>query len=310
MIFIVIIIVILVLLLILFRRSKRFYFDNVVMLNGSIGSGKTSTGVKIAFNSINKAHSIWWRKKYIYSKIFKFKYNKYALQELEEEPLLYSNIPLKHRLYTPLTTDILKRQKRCHYKSVIFIDESSLLATSLDYKDKELSESLTLFLKLVRHSLHGSYRNLLGSYPNLIITTQSKNDNHFAFDRTLNQVLYIFKSINIPFFKVVWARDLLLIDSVLNNFDDDIKQSFSIRWFLVPKSIFKKYNSYCYSFLSDQFEKIGSPKTITNLHKRFEIPTFHSWREILLSNNEYHNYLKSKQKEKEKNIESDVIKGE
>lgn len=299
MVLLIIIIIVIVFILFLFRRSKKFYFDNVVMLNGSIGSGKTSTGVKIAFNSINKAHSIWWRKKYIYSKIFKFKYSPMALKELDEEPLLYSNIPLKHKYYTPLTTDILQRSSRCHYKSVIFIDESSLLATSLDYKDKELSESLTLFLKLVRHSLHGSYRNLLGSYPNLIITTQSKNDNHFAFDRTLNQVLYIFKSISIPFFKVVWARDLLLIDSVLNNFDDDIKQSFSIRWFLVPKSIFKRYNSYCYSFLSDDFTCIGSPKVVKNLYKRFEIPTFHNWREILISNNEYHNYLKSKEKKED-----------
>lgn len=279
--FIIIIIIAIVILFIVLKKSKKFTFDNVVMINGCIGGGKSLLSVKIAINSINKAHGIWWRRKYIWSKIFRNIKN-------EEEPLLYSNIPVKSKYYTPLDNDILLRKKRMHYKSVILIDESSLLATSLDYKDKELSESLSLFLKLVRHSLKGTYKNIFGTYPNVIINTQSKNDNHYAFDRTLNQVLYITKSITIPFFKVIWCRDLLLIDSVINDFDDDIKESISTRWFLIPKKYFRKYNSYAYEFLTrdknivNQVEEYKNVK-INNIEK-FYIPSFHNWKEINDSN--------------------------
>lgn len=256
-------------------------FDSILMINGQVGGGKSLLSVKVACNSINKAHAIWWRRKNIWSKIFRSMKN-------EEEPLLYSNIPVKSRFYVPLTNDIILRKKRCHYKSVILIDESSLLATSLDYKDKDLSEELSLFLKLVRHSLKGSYRNLLGSYPNLIINTQSKNDNHYAFDRCINQVLYITKTKTIPFFKIVWVRDMLLIDSVVNEMEDDIKESLSSRWFLISKKYFKKYDSFAYDFLTRDKEKVEQIEeyqnvTIKNIEK-FYIPSFHNWKEISNSN--------------------------
>ena len=245
--FIFILIIILVVLFFIFKRSKKLSMDSVVMINGCIGSGKSLLSVKIACSSINKAHGIWWRRKYIYSKVFK-------KMKDDEEPLLYSNIPVRSKFYVPLDNDILLRRKRMNYHSVLLIDESSLLATSLDYKNRDLSEDLSLFLKLVRHSVRGSYRNIWGTYPNVIVNTQSKNDNHYAFDRTINQVLFLTKSINIPFFKVVWCRDLLLIDSVVNDFDDDIKESLATRWYLIPKISF---NEILFSFISCQLWNEG-----------------------------------------------------
>lgn len=283
MVFIIICIVLVVVLFVLYKRSKKYLFDNCVMINGNVGGGKSLLSVKIAINAINKAHAIWYRRTHWYSKLF-------SIMKNEEEPLLYSNIPIYYnrkknilfKWYRPLLPEHLSRKKRFNFRSVILIDESSLVATSLDYKDKELSEDLSIWLKLIRHELHGTYRNLFGTYPNLIINTQSKNDNHFAFDRCLNQVLYIFKNINIPFFRLVYVRDLLLIDSVENEFKDDIKEDLSVRWFLVPKKYYNRYNSYAYSFLSDDFE-------LKNLHykpkkNRFIISTFHNWREITKSN--------------------------
>ena len=279
--FIVILIVILIVLFIIFRRSKKMSFDSIVMINGCVGSGKSLLSVKIACSSINKAHGIWWRRTHIYSKIFRKMKN-------EEEPLLYSNIPVKSKFYVPLDNDILRRKKRMNYHSVMLIDESSLIATSLDYKDKDLSEDLSLFLKLVRHSVRGSYRNLLGSYPNVVINTQSKNDNHYAFDRCINQVLFLTKSMNIPFFKVVWCRDLLLIDSVQNEFDDDIKESLATRWYLIPKKFFKKYDSFAYEFLTRDKEVVNQIEDYKNVIikgiEKFYIPSFHNWKEITSSN--------------------------
>ena len=275
--FIFILIVILIILFFIFKRSKKLSMDSVVMINGCIGSGKSLLSVKIACSSINKAHGIWWRRKFIYSKVFKY-------MKDEEEPLLYSNIPIKNKFYVPLDNNILLRRKRMNYHSVLLIDESSLVATSLDYKNKDLSEDLSLFLKLVRHSLRGSYRNIWGTYPNVIVNTQSKNDNHYAFDRTINQVLFLTKSINIPFFKVVWCRDLLLIDSVVNDFEDDIKESLATRWYLIPKKYFKKYDSFAYEFLTRDRERVEQKEEYINVNVRevekFFIPTFHSWHEI------------------------------
>lgn len=245
------------------------------MINGAVGSGKTSTGVSFAINGHKFAHKKWWFRYHIYSK-----FNKKFLKE--EEPLLYSNIPLEYKYYVPLTTEVLKREKRVNFKSIIFISESSLVANSMDYKDKILNEQLTLFLKLIRHETHGAYRGLLGrSYPNLIIETQSKNDNHYAFDRCISQVLYLTKSINVPFFRIVWCRDLLLIDSVENDFDDDYKESQSTRFYILPKKVFRRYDSYCYKFLTDDLP-ISNKVCHISLKdiKSFEIPSFHEYYTI------------------------------
>lgn len=296
----VILIVLLIVLIILYKRSKKLRFDSVVMINGCIGSGKTLLCVHRAKRDFRKSHALWWRRTHIYSKIFKSMKN-------EEEPLLYSNIPIykdKRNLelfkyYVPLTNDIIMRQKRPRYHSVMIWDESSLMATSMDYKDKPLSESMSLFLKLLRHELKGSYRNIFGSHSNLYINTQSKNDNHYSVDRVVNQVLYITKSISIPFFKVIWVRDLLLIDSVNNNFDDDIKESLSARWFLVPKKVFNYYDSYSYEFLSHDFPVSDLDNTSGRIFKVgdkvcFEIATFHEWEEIKKSNNMLHSLIDKK----------------
>lgn len=259
-----------------YKHCKKFKFDSVVMVNGAVGSGKTSTTLHFALNSHKFAHSIWWRRQHIWRRLFP------KLIHQEEEPLLYSNIPLDYKYYVPLTTSILKREERCNFKSVIFISESSLVANSMDYKDKILNEQLTLFLKLIRHELHGSYRNLFGrGYANLYIETQSKNDNHYAFDRCISQVLYLTKNINIPFFKIVWCRELLLIDSVQNNFEDDFKEDISTRWYLLPKKIFKRYDSYCYKFLTDDLPVYNKVCHITLKDvKYFEIPSFHEYYTI------------------------------
>ena len=101
-------------------------------------------------------------------------------------------------------------------------------------------------------------------------------------------MLYLFKTKNIPFFKVIYARDLLLIDSVVNDFEDDVKESLSTRWFLVPKKIFKKYDSYAYEFLTRDKEKILQNENYVNVKinnvNSFYIPSFHHWKEIEDSN--------------------------
>ena len=223
MIIIIICLIVVALLLIwVVKRSKKFRFDSIVMINGGVGSGKTLTAVWLAVRSYKKSVRIWKRKNF-FRKLFK--------KDLLEKPLLYSNIPLFNIDFVLLNQDLLERQVRFNFCSIVLISESSLVANSQDFKRKDLpnlNDNLTEFLKLIRHMLHGSYRSLFGlggTIPNLIIETQSKNDNHFAFDRCITQVMFINKSYNIPFFKVQHCRDLLLYEGVENVINDDSKQN-------------------------------------------------------------------------------------
>ena len=304
MVWLIIIIAVLVFLFIMYRRSKRWRPDTICMINGANGTGKSLLSVNRAMRDFRKSHNIWWRRQNIWLKV-PFINNLMKIKPNEEEPLLYSNIPLysdrKHNIlfkyYVPLNDDIIYRRKRPRYHSVLLWDDCSIMATSMDYKDKELSNKMSFFIKMIRHELKGSNRNLFGSHCSLYINTQSKNDTHFSIDRFVNQVMYIMKSVNIPFFKIVWVRDLLLIDSVENNFKDDIKHDLSSRWLLIPKSTFNKYDSYSYEFLSHDLPILDNENckikiVLENGKTMFEIATFHEWEEIKKSNEYLDNIIK------------------
>ena len=292
------------------KHAKKLKFDTLVMINGGVGTGKSSTTIWQGVKTHKRTHAIWWRRTHIYSKIFKKMAN-------EEEPLLYCNIPIYknykkniiYKYYRPLTTEHILRIKRFNYKSTIIIDESSLVANSMtavysksNPNAQTINEQLTLFIKLIRHELHGSYKNFLfKNNANVFINTQSKNDNHYAFDRAINQVLYITKSLNIPFFRIVWVRDLLLIDSVENNFNDDIKEENSTRWYLIPKKVFNMYDSYAFSMLTDNKEIIKNISEYIVLSGRFEIATLTQFKEIQENNYIFNEYVKLKEKEKQEN---------
>lgn len=267
-IFILFVIILIIVLVVLFK-FKKLPLDSVVMINGSVGSGKTSTAVYLAIKSYKKNLRFYKIRKFLHLKVE------------NEKPLLYSNIPLFKVDYVPITNDLLLRKQRFNYKSIVLISESSLVANSMSNKDSFINDRLTLWLKLIRHELHGTYAKV----PNLIVETQSINDNHYSFDRCITQSLYITKKVNIPFFRLVKARELLLFDSVVNNMDDDL-ESCQMRWYLVPKSIFKKYDSYAYSILTDNLNSYAIVSNHPYKKKLvFEIAT-------LLKNKEIQEYNK------------------
>lgn len=265
------------------KSMKKFRFDSVVMVNGGVGSGKTSTTLYLAIKSHRKAHKIW-KRKHMFNKSL-------------EEPLLYSNIPImNYKYYSPITKEHLLRLKRFNYKSVIFLSESSLIANSMDCKNKNLptlNDDITEFLKLIRHELRGSYRPLFSmtTIPNLFVETQSIHDNHFAFDRCITQSIFITSSVNIPFFRVCKCRELMLFNNTINEIEDDMKESVKQYRYFVPKKIFKMYDSTCYSVLTDNLVSANKKYDVKNLKTkiRFRIPTFHEFADITENND----YLKS-----------------
>lgn len=283
-----IIIALIIIAIVVYCKSKKLPMDSVVMINGGVGSGKTSTAVYLAIKSYKKECRAWKFRRFVYYKLhIKLRYFK----TFDEEPLLYSNIPLKNVKYVPFTNDLILREKRFNYKSVILLSESSLIANSMSYKDNYINDKLTLFIKLIRHELKGTYKNV----PNIIVETQSIQDNHYSFDRCITQSLFLTKKINVPFFRFVKARELTLIPNLVNTLDEDVERSGSFRWIIIPKSIFKKYDSYCYSVLTDENDIRNDSRIDSVLNKEFEIAT-------LLKNTELQTH-NEKVKEIEKNGE-------
>ena len=289
---ILLIVAIIVLLIILFK-SKCLHCDSVLMINGPNGCGKSSTGLQIVKNKIFLKKCKYYLRKYFLDYVLHpiklLRNPKKRIEEIlsREKPIIYSNVPLYKLNYIPIELDIIKRQNyRFIYDSIIYLNEASLIANSMSYKVDEINEGLTLFVKLIRHELRGSGLCLL-------VDTQSPNDLHYAFDRCINQALWIEKSLNLPFVRIVWMREVAVNRKDTQNvYLDDVKEDSSLRWFLVWKSIFKNYDTHCYSILTDVLPPLKNytyNKKKPFKKKRFFIPSWIRFKEIDTNNEKFKN---------------------
>lgn len=280
-----IIICVVILLLIIFIKSKVLATDSILLINGPVGSGKSSTSLQIVKNKMFFKRIKYYTRKYFLDYVLhpiKFLKNpKERIKEIKsrEKPYIYSNVPLYKMEYIPIEIDILKRQNyRFNYDSILYLNEASLIANSMSYKDDEINQGLTLFVKLIRHEMRGSGLCM-------VLDTQSPNDLHYSADRSINQGLFIEKSIGwLPFVRLIWVREMAINrPDVKNVYVDDVKEDSSLRFILVWKSIFKNFDSHCYSILTDNLPPLRSikkkqKKTFTK--KRFFIPTWLKFKEI------------------------------
>lgn len=258
--------IILVLLIILFifykisKKVKNLRLDNVVLINGGIKSGKTTLAVALAIRSYRNAYIIWFIKHLFNKKI--------------EKPLLYSNIPLKCK-YVPLTKELIERKKRFNYKSVVLLSESSLVIDSMFFKDGLVNEEVSLFVKLFGHSTRGG---------KLFIETQALSDNHYAIKRGISRYVWIHSLVKVfPFILVYRVRELAYSDngdSVTNVFNDDTDDT--IKLLFVSKSVWKKFDCYCYSYLTDNLARVDSvvDNTFTKDLKAKNIVSFKDYKTI------------------------------
>lgn len=233
MVFLIILIIIFVIFYLIVRHTKRLKLPNVSLITGAVKTGKTTLAVCLSIKEHKRALKSW--------KIDSF-FRKLFKKPLREKPLLYSNIPLMTYEYVPLTRDILLRNVRVNYKSVILISEASLVADSMAYKDQDINEILTLFFKLIGHETHGG---------KVILDTQSMSDNHFAIKRCINQFIWIHSNSKIPFFIKMQVREMLYNsdNQTSNNFDSDIENSTLTLW--VRKKWWRYFDCYCYSSFTD-----------------------------------------------------------
>ena len=242
MIYILLFLTIVLMIVLIKHNVKRPKLGNMIMVNGAVKAGKTTMAVYLA-RRIYRNHFFEWRIRCFFCKLFK--------KELPERPLLYSNIPLKIDGYTPLSKDLLLRKTRFAYRSVIYVCESSLVADSMLYGDQDINDSLLLLNKLIAHETHGGY---------IIYDTQSILDNHFAVKRCIGTYLYVHHTIKfLPFFLLSYVREMAYMgeNSTSNISQEDFEKG--LKLVIIPKKVWKTFDCYCYSALTDDNPFEGAP---------------------------------------------------
>ena len=248
---------------------------NMVLVTGGIKTGKSMLSVHLV-NKLYKKQRFKWKIKCFFLKIFKFlKIKKFIDKPYPEEPLIYSNIPLNIP-FVPLTEKIIQREERLNYGSVVYVCEASLVADSMTFKNDLLNEQMLLFNKLFAHETKGGY---------IIYDTQSISDNHYAVKRCLNSYLYIHHTIKIPFFCIMYVRELKYDEDgqSINNFDTDVEEK--LKRIIVSKKVWKMYDCYCYSILTDNLPIDNQLTTADNL-KAEKIISFKKYKSLLKGKND------------------------
>lgn len=227
----------------------------VTLITGGVKCGKTTMSVRIAYKA--------WKQNCFKVKVYNYIVRWFIKGHHKKEmPLLYSNIPLSIP-YSQLTEDLIYRRKRFVYGSVIYLCEASLIADSMSFKDQDLNECLTLFVKLIGHELKSGNACL-------VIDTQSVEDLHYGFKRNLSTFYYIHHKINLPFFLILKVREMIYLDGSTNEFNEDVEET--LKTVIVPKKTWKLFDAYCYSAFTDhlpverqvlQTEDLKSRKILT-----------------------------------------------
>lgn len=229
----VIAIVVIVIFLFIFRKRKKLRLGDVCCFTGGVKTGKSTLALWYA-RKVYKKNLFKWRIKNFFSTTFKHK--------LIEKPLFYSNIKLACD-YVPMTREIFLREQRVRYKSVCFVDESSLIADSQDWRDPNINESLKMFNKLYGHESQGG---------TLVYDTQVMRDNHYAIKRCMNTYVWIHHAIKwVPFVYICKVREMFFSEDgeVVNTSEKDIDES--TKWLLISKKVWKTFDCYTYSVFTD-----------------------------------------------------------
>jgi hypothetical protein len=214
--------------------------------------------------------------------------------EMREMPCLYSNIPLKIKCYRKLTPELIRREERFYYGSVVYVSEASLLADSKMYKDDELNEFLMLFNKLFGHETLGGL---------LMYDTQALEDCHHAIKRCISEYVHLdgkrrFLGLLLSYRRMKLCTSSDSID--VNVFDgkEEDRPSVWIPWF-----VWKIFDAYCYSILTDDLPVSDVQETVVNL-KSPDILTFNRNRFA----RERARFLKRQQDNADSEVSNDVKK--
>lgn len=214
-------------------RFKSCAVGSLTLVDGGVKTFKTGFSIYLGVREYKRAlrsvkFANFWRN--IFNK------------PKEELPLLYSNIPLAIP-YVPVTREILTGKVRVRRRSTLILDDASLVADSMLFKDKDINDRLLYFNKLWGHMSHGGH---------LIYNTQSLSDLHFSVKRSLSEYFYIHHTNwNWPFFIIAYVLECRYSDDGSVTFTQNADLSENLKKVLIPKKYAKYYDKYCYSILTD-----------------------------------------------------------
>ena len=238
-----------------FKYIKHIKVGCISLITGGVKTGKSTLSVATALREYRHALFGWYISRF---------FCKLVNKPIPEMPLFYSNVPIKVKNFRELELAHLLRQKRFNYKSVVYMQEASLLADSQLIKDKNINNSLMLFFKLFGHETRGG---------KLIIDTQSICDVHYSLKRSLSNYVYIHHIKKIPFFVICYVRELVHSEdnSTINVFNQDVEEE--LKMVLVRKSVWKKFDCYSFSSLTDSLNSY-SKKSKNKKLKVMEVVSF------------------------------------
>lgn len=244
------------LLIVISRLFKVPKTGSVVLVTGGVKTGKTTLSVHLALKCYRRAIV-----RYYISRILFF-------WRKSEKPLLYSNIPLA-RSYVPVTRDLLLRNVRPNYKSVILLSEASLVADSQLIRDKVINQKLLEFFKLIGHETRGG---------SVILDTQSIADLHYSIKRCLSEYLYIHHIVRfVPFFIIAYVREDRYSEdgSVIATYTADVEDT--LTRVIIPKRVWKKFDCYCYSAMTDHLPVVS--RETMGISRNLKIKDYVSFRD-------------------------------
>ena len=237
---IVIAIVLAVFLFIYFKFFKLPKLSTINFIDGEVGSGKTQLTVYWSIKAKHKQEIICFIKNVFYNFFHKTK------KCIKEKPELYSNINLVKQEFSPFTKDLLTRQNyRCAINSIGCLDECSLVADQNIYgkQFKDVCEQMRDFWKLCRHE----------GFKHIFVNSQSMSSVNYTLKDVLGRYFYIHSRTRLPFFSLLKIREFSysrdMSAGMVNNSDTDFEST--LKCYIVPNRIFKKYDSRCYSIFTD-----------------------------------------------------------
>lgn len=201
----------------------------------ALSVGKSTMSVALAYKTYKRNH-LQWRIRSYFQSLFHM--------PVDEEPLLYSNVPLRVP-YVPLTIDLLTRRTRFRYKSVLYVCEASLVADNQMYKiaGESENERVALFNKLFGHSTKNGV---------CIYDTQCIGDLSINVRRCLSSDIYVYELVKwIPFFLIAKIREERYSEDgqVVNSYNEDVEDS--LKRCLISKKTWKLFDAFCYSSFTD-----------------------------------------------------------
>ena len=238
------ILILCIVLYVIYRKNfKILKVPSVCLITGGVKCGKSLLSVQLSIKDYKSRHRKWW----VLTKIFK---------KNIEEPLYYTNVRISfgsikrkkpHRLdknIVQIKLNHMMREVRFNYKSVIYIQESSLMADNMDFNNMDRNVELSLFNKLIAHESRGGA---------LYYDTQSVLDNHYSMKRVCSTYFFIQKNLNLLLFHILYVREMINTENGVNNFTDDVDTT--TRKVLIPFWYHHKYDRYEFSYLTDDLDK-------------------------------------------------------